>query len=56
MLQLLHYQENNENKGSQMGHTKKNLTKVLLNRKIIMFEQHKIVTGSRGDRSTMGPI
>ena len=23
MLQLLHYQENNKNKGSQMGHTKK---------------------------------
>jgi hypothetical protein len=23
MLKLLHYQENGENKGSQMGHTKK---------------------------------
>jgi hypothetical protein len=25
MLQLLHYKEKNENKGSQMGHTKKYL-------------------------------
>ena len=27
MLKLLHYQENGENKGSQMGHTKKILKK-----------------------------
>jgi hypothetical protein len=39
-----------------MGHTKKIFKKVLLNRKRILFEQHKIVTGSRGDRSTMGPV
>jgi hypothetical protein len=31
MLQLFHYQENNKNKGSQMGHTKKiNLFKIIL--------------------------
>jgi hypothetical protein len=28
MLKLLHYQENGENKGSQMGHTKKYLKKL----------------------------
>ncbi len=33
MLQLLHYQENNKNKGSQMGHTKKTFKKSFIEQK-----------------------